>query len=67
MKKANISYWSFFADSPQGGEWQGIPPKLKEFLEDSDSPLRSITDWLDQDKKYQIEISFEQIEKKKNK
>lgn len=67
MKKSSISYWSFFADRPTGGEWQDIPTQLKEFLESPECPLYSITNWLEQDKEYQIEISFKQIEKKKAK
>lgn len=58
VNDVSISFTLFFQDIPTGGVWHGAPKELRELLQNDDSFLRGITDRLDQDKYYEVTISF---------
>jgi len=64
MIKSKISFVAFFKDVATGGQWQGLPRQLKDLLEADESFLSCITERMEQDRCYEVEISFKKIDKK---
>lgn len=61
ITKAKISFDAEFVDKPDGGIWIGLPEPIKNLLEDQNSALANITDFLVQDEKYRVTIKFELV------
>ena len=61
IRKAELSFDSFFKDLPKGGMFMCIPDDLADYLNQVDNCVKGITDNLIQNKQYRITICFEQI------
>jgi len=59
IKKASISFRTFFKDMSAGGLWEDIPDDIAVLLNGSEGSLSGITERLNQDKHYNVTITFE--------
>ena len=59
ITKASVSFDTYFEDLPTGGEWKGLPNDLQKFLQDNESSLRGITEYLFQNEHYTVTITIE--------